>query len=104
CYSSRPQNRFERVGESLPRLTLDGQLLPPGRGQLVILGPPVVLRRSPLRSDPSTRFEPVESRVERPVVDAQDVFGDNLDALRDLVTVSRLDLEHLQNDQVEGPL
>ena len=43
----------------------------------------------------------MERRIERPVVDAERVLGEELDALRDVPPVGRTCLQQLQDDQIE---
>jgi hypothetical protein len=56
-------------GEALPRVGLDGELLPAGAGELVELRLAVVVGRAPVRLDPTAALEAVERRVERALRD-----------------------------------
>src|SRR5689334_15072155 len=94
----------DRGGEALPALRLLGELLPAGARQAVEARPPVVLRAAPLRPDPALLLEPVQGRVERPLVDGQHVLRELLDPLRDAPAVHRAGRERLQDQDVQGPL
>ena len=83
-------------------LGLDRQLPAAGCGESVVLGPSAELRDGPLGFDPALVLEAMERRVERALVDLQDVLGDLLDAVRDRPAVHRVGLQRPQNEQVEG--
>src|SRR5436190_16300426 len=74
-----------------PGVGLLRQSPPALRRQLVVLRAPVVVRHVPLGLDPAFAFEPMERRIQRPLVDAQRVPGNLLDALRDRPSVLRLE-------------
>ena len=74
----------------------------PAGVSLVVLGPPAQLRDGPLGFDPSLVLEAMERRVERALVDLQDILGDLLDALGDRPAVQRLGLQRPKDEQVEG--
>jgi hypothetical protein len=46
----------------------------------------------------------VERRVQRPVLDLQDVVGCALDVSRDFVTMGRTEQQRPENEHVEGAL
>ena len=83
---------------------LFGELPASGARQAVVLGLAVVLRRVPFRIDPSLLLEAMECRIERPLIDAQDVLRDLLDAQRDSPAVHRLERQGLQDEHVERSL
>jgi hypothetical protein len=60
-------------GDRTPGVDLALELLAAGGGQLVVLRSPVVLRRPPAGADPAPAFEAVQSRVEGPLRDGEDV-------------------------------
>src|SRR5262245_29753164 len=78
------RNQFPRPGKKRPRLGLGRQLLPSGGRQLVIFRLPVILRRSPLGSDPALSFQPMQRRIQRSLADPQYIPRNLLDALRDV--------------------
>jgi hypothetical protein len=98
------QNQFHRPYESSPGLGLGRQLFPPGRRQFVIFRLPVVLRRSPLGSDPALRFQPVQCRLQRSLADPQDILQNLLDTLRNIPSVSRPSLKRFERQQVKRSL
>src|SRR5215217_8112973 len=73
--------------EPLPVLTLEVELLAPDASQLVEPGAEVVVRHAPFRRDPSLALDPVEGRVERALLDAQNVGRHLPDARADPVAV-----------------
>ena len=73
----------------------------PGWREPVVLRPPAQLRDGPLGFDPALVLEAMERRVERALVDLQDVLGDLLDALRDRPAVQRVGLQRPEDEQVE---
>ena len=78
------------------------EALAAGGGELVEAGPAVVFGNTPLRPDQPLGLEPVERGVERTLLDAEDIGGDLVDAVRDPETVSRLVLEGAEDEHVEG--
>ena len=74
------QDAGDGVREPLPAARLFDQLLAAGLGQLVELRLAVVVGVAPLRGDQPLLLEPVQRRVERALVDLQDVARDLLDA------------------------
>ena len=80
------------------------QLLAPGDGQTVVPGLAVVLRGAPEGCDPAAILQPVQGGVQRPLVDAQCVPGDLLDALGNGPSVPGAGLERAQNQEIERPL
>src|SRR6202162_3048328 len=102
--SARGQNARDRLREPLPAFLLLGELLSAAAGQLVEAGAPVVLRGAPLRADPPLRFQAVERRVQRPLVDLEDILGELLDPLGDPPSVHRRCPQRLQDENVESPL
>src|SRR5688572_26061092 len=73
----------------------------PSRGQTIELGPAIVLRYAPGRFDPATLFEPMERRIERALLDLEDVVGDLPDPARYAVAVSRSPGQCFQDHQVQ---
>src|ERR1041385_8581711 len=102
--SGRPQSLHGRARESLPVLLLDDQLFLTSARQLVELRTLIVCRYVPLRFDPSTPLEPVQSWIQRSFLDLQLVAGDLGNALTDAVAVQRTREQCLQNQHVEGSL
>src|SRR5262245_48348884 len=62
------------------------------------------LRGFPLRLQPSASLEAVKSRIERSLLDLQDIFRDLLQPLRNGVAVERRERHHLQDQHVERAL
>src|SRR5262245_10025478 len=85
----------------LPLADFNGQLPPSGRRQLVVLRAAAQLRHAPLGFNPSLVLEAMECRIERALIDLQDIFGDLLDAFRDRPAVQRLGSQRAEDEQVE---
>ena len=89
CASRQLHHAADGRGHALPLAGFDRQLPAPGWREPVVLRPPAQLRDGPLGVDPALVLEAMERRVERALVDLQDVLGDLLDALRDRPAVQR---------------
>ena len=98
------ENPRHGVGHPGPVLALFDELALAVAREPVVLGLTVVLRRVPFRIDPALLLQAMERRVERPLVDPQDVARDLLDALRDAPAVHRLERQRLQDEHVERAL
>jgi hypothetical protein len=99
-----PQNPSDRADKGLPAFALLGQLTPAGRRQTIEARPAVVLRGSPLRSNPALILQPVQGRVERPLIGLEHVARQELQSLRDAPAVHRFILEGTEDEEVEGAL
>src|SRR2546422_3164410 len=100
---AREQPRDD-AGEALPAPSLPLELPPPGPGQRIETGAPVVFRDAPYRANPAALPEPQERGVERALVHAQQVSRDLLEAPRDSESVERPErFQGLQHQQVERP-
>src|SRR5258708_24408228 len=103
--SFRAQQSRDDPGHALPAFRFGGELFPAGARQRVIFGLAIVVRNAPLRGDPPALLQPQQRRVQRALIQLQQVLGNLLDALRDAVAVQRPQrIERLQNDQVQGSL
>src|SRR5215211_4527317 len=82
--ATRRQNKaLDGERESLPARALFGELLSTERRQTIVLRAAIVFGRAPIGLDPCPPFESMQGRIERALVDLQDIPGDLLDALRD---------------------
>src|SRR5262249_6129124 len=72
-----------------------------GRGEVVVLGAAAQLRDLPLGLDPAPVLETMEGRIERALVDLQDVLGNLLDALGDGPAVLGILLQRAEDQQIE---
>src|SRR5262245_50109958 len=66
-----PQNPRNRAREPVPLAGLNRQLPPAFGGQLVEFGASIVLRGPLFGRDPSAFDEPVQCRIQRPLLDQQ---------------------------------
>jgi hypothetical protein len=80
------------------------ELLPPRRGQSVVLGVTVVLGRLPLSLELSILFEPVERREQGSRIHLKMSPTQLRESLRDSVAVHRLAREDRQDHEVERAL
>jgi hypothetical protein len=65
----RPENAHDRGRDATPRALLPVQLFAPGAGERVVPRFPIVLGDAPLGFDKTPLFEPLQRRVQRPVLD-----------------------------------
>src|SRR5215471_128633 len=103
-FLGRLEDPSDRGCEAFPTLRLLDELPAAGPRELVKLGAPVVLRVAPVRTDPALGLEPVKCRVERTLVDLEDVLRKLLDPLRDPPAVHRFGGEGLEDQNVESAL
>src|SRR5688572_20030933 len=79
-------------------------MVAPGGSELVVLGAVVLVRDAPLRLDEPLPFEPMESLVERRVLDGELTGATLRDPLRDSVAVHRRPGERAQDQDIDGAL
>ena len=92
----------ERLG--LDSGYLSRQLRASASGESVDLGAPAELGGPPLRVHPAATFQPVERRVERPVLDEDRFAGHVLDESRNRVAMARAAGKGLENQRVESAM
>jgi hypothetical protein len=88
----------------LPLDPLGLELPLPLAGELVVAGSAVVVGRAPLGADPAPAQHPLERRVERALVDLEDVAGDLAEPERDPPAVHGLEGERLEDEHLERSL
>src|SRR3954462_2409722 len=89
------------ICHALPVPRFDRELTAARRGEVVILGAAAQLRNFPLGLDPALVLETMEGRIERALVDLQDVSRNLLDALGDGPAVQGILLQRAQDQQIE---
>src|SRR5688500_11040599 len=72
--SCRPQHEGHSARESFPLRPRFAKRFPSGGGQFVETGAAIVLRSPPRGADEPLPHEPVEGRIERALVDAEQVL------------------------------
>jgi hypothetical protein len=77
---------------------------PAGGGQTIEASAAVVLGRSPVGGDPPLPFEPLQRRIQRPLLHLQDIIRQLADALSDRPAVQRFECDGFQDQQVECAL
>src|SRR5262249_19525761 len=80
------------------------ELLPARARKGIELGAPVVFRERPLGGDPSLVLEFVQSRIERPFADPQDIARDLRQTLANRPTVHWFQRGDFQNEKVQRAL
>src|SRR6185312_15107597 len=75
----RSKKASQDLGRFLPVSRLVLYLLPAGAGEAVVLGAPIVIRDSPLRSDVAFLFQLEQRWIKRSVVHRKQVAADLLD-------------------------
>src|SRR5262245_2990088 len=98
------QNSSHCFAQSLPVRSLGSELLATGLSQFVIFCAAIVLRSSPLGFDPTLLLHAIERRIERTLLDFQDLVGRLLNPLCNLVSVQRPARERSQNEHRQSPL
>src|SRR5690606_35874631 len=96
------EDQVYHVDVAAPLLGLRSQRAASGGGELVVLGPPVLVGGAPLAVDPPLLLEPLERGVERSLAHPQRLLRELLQALADGPAVHRLQRERLQDQQVES--
>src|SRR5262249_3805493 len=79
-------------------------MLPPRARERVELGLAIVLRNAPLRSQEPLLLEPVQRRIKRPLLDAQKIGRDLLDASRYPEAMLRPRRDDFEDQHVQGAL
>jgi hypothetical protein len=90
--------------QRFPRVAFGFELLLALLREGVKLGAAIIFGRAPLCSDPSTSFEAMQRGVERTLLNAQNIFRDLLQSLRDSPAMLRFIGNAPENQQVECPL
>src|SRR5919197_91839 len=98
------EDAHDRSRDPAPFALLVNELLAPFARQRVEARAPVVLRRAPVGVDEAALLEPLQSRIERPVIDDEHVVGLALDGACDSLTVRGPEDERAKDEQVERPL
>src|ERR1700730_6611755 len=96
------QDRRDRGQELGERPDLDLQLALALGSEAVETGPPAELRAAPLGLDPAHPLQPVEGRVERPLLDVQRLGAARAQPARDAIAMQRAAGQGLQDEGVES--
>src|SRR4029450_12333572 len=65
---------------------------------------PIVFGRAPVGGDPALPFQPLQRRVQRSLLDLEDVTGKLTDSLRDRPAVERFERDGLEDQEIDGAL
>ena len=104
CLLRALQDQCDGGRHLLPVRHLPFELLAAGFGQGVELGAAILFRGAPLCADPFLAFQAIERRVERTLLDLQDVARDLLDALGDAPAVHGFERQSFQDQKIERAL
>lgn len=99
--SGKLHDPIDGCRHAIPFAGFDRELTAARRGEAVVLRSPSELRGAPFRLNPSLVLEPMQRRVERALVDLQDVLGNLLYPLRDRPAVHRIALQRPQDQEIE---
>src|SRR5690606_38767680 len=83
----RLENTRDGLRDARVLLEFPAELFGSRRGHLVVAGTAVFRSLAPFPDQPSLDHHALESRVERALLDVQDIAGGLLDRIRDLETV-----------------
>src|SRR6266852_6390145 len=100
----RAENASDGFSNPLPTGMFRREVPPARGGQAVKFCAPVICGSSPFGFDPSFLQEPLERRVERAVLDLENVLRGLLDELGDAVAMHRPPAKRAQDEQVQGSL
>src|SRR6476469_3793750 len=98
------EQEINRGRERPPRLGLGFERRASSFRQLIEFRPAVVLGGAPFRLYPPTALEPMERRIERPLLDSQRVAGELLNALGNRPSVLGTEADGLQDQQIKRAL
>src|SRR5580704_382590 len=97
-------DQIDRRRQPAPVGRLFLQLRPPRRRQRIKLRLSPRFRFRPFRFNPCLLFQPVQSGVERPLLNLKNFLRDLLNALGNRPAVLRLERDGLENEQIESSL
>jgi len=93
-----------RFDQQTPGFGFLAELAAAQRGELIELGPAVIVREPPLGLDPFAGLEAVQRWVQRPFADLEDVAGELLDPAGDGIAMRRPPAQRLEDQEIEGSL
>src|SRR5262245_11349968 len=93
-----PVDRRDQLGELR---ALVGEPPLSGSGQGVEAGAAIVLGRTPFGIDVAVEEQSLQGRIERALAHLEDILREELEPLRDAVSVHRLARENPQNQEIE---
>ena len=95
------EDALYRADQPVELAPLVPKAFPPGGRQRVVAGPPVVLRRAPLRLYPAVDEQALKRRIERALADLKDVLGYLAKTLGDAVPVQLPPQQRAEDQHVE---
>ena|ERR1700722_7443434 len=97
-------DQIDRGRQPAPVRRLFLQLRAPGRGQRIKLRLSPRFRFRPFRFDPGFLFQPVQSGIERALLNLKNFLGDLLNALGNRPTVFRFERDGFEDEEIESAL
>src|SRR5262249_15338671 len=98
-----PQNPGNHLRHAVPVLRLALQPFSSCCRQPVIFRLPLILRFAPLARNPTLMFQPVQRRIERPLLDLQPVLRDLLDSQQHTIAMQRPERYRFEDQHVQCP-
>jgi hypothetical protein len=98
------KNAGDGSGESVPLAGFNGELPPALGGQPVKFGAAIIFGNAVLGGDPPSLDEAMKSRVERALLDLQNIGRIEFDCFGNRVSVRRPEEQRAENEQVESAL
>src|SRR6478672_9669459 len=102
--SGKLQNSSDGGGQARPRFRLHGELLAAGVGEFVKASAASQLGNAPRGGNPPLVFQAVQRGVKRPLIHAEHVLRDLLDALGDGPAMLGAGLQGAEDEEVQRAL
>jgi hypothetical protein len=102
--SGRPQHRSYCDANPLPVVGFEDQLLATFLSQRVKSGSAIIRGLTPPGPNPASPLHAIEGRIDRALLDPEEILGQELDPLGYTPTVQGTGLHNLQHQQVKGAL
>jgi hypothetical protein len=92
------EHQADAARQALPCGFFVSQPLLSGLGQAIKTRAPIVFGRAPICRDPALPLQALQRRVQRPLLDLEDVVRELTDPLRDRPAVERLERDGLEDE------
>jgi hypothetical protein len=96
------ESRGDCGDEAIPAVGFLAQTLEARSGELVELGPAVVVGCAPARFEKSLAYQAIQGGIERALFDKQGSTRNLLDAQKYAVTMERAERDGLENEEIES--
>src|SRR5262245_37341289 len=102
--SRRSQQQCDCRRQALPAGLFPFQVLATGSGQAIETGPTIVVGHPPRGRDPTVTFQTLQGRIQRALLQLEDIVRQLLDPLGDGPSVQRLQRNGLEYQEIHGAL